>query len=543
MRASLMSHALLIASGAYVEPELDAEFGRLPPSFLPLGNRRLFVHQRAAAGDAFDTIIMSLPEDFEIGVVDHQLVQKLGIDVVRVPPGLTLGNSIVYVINLKALSRSSFSVLHGDTLITGLSSIAEDSVSATEGPASYQWGLIKERNGFLEAAGSSGQGLFSNLVLSGFFRFSEASLLVQTITRRNGDFLGGLTDYSAHRPLRLIKDLAWLDFGHANTYYQSRRSVSTERAFNRLSASRRFVVKSGADSRKIDAEANWFERIPNELRLFTPAYLGRRETDGEVGYAVEYLNQSTLADLFVFGRLSLRSWERIFLACDEFLQMCRRFRPDMPAHAPSKSLYLDKTLDRLEEFARMRDVDLQEPCRLNGAWLPPLERMAKLAAERIPEPDYSLISLIHGDFCFSNILYDFRSEMITVVDPRGLDADGRSTVYGDARYDLGKLYHSVVGRYDHILAGYFSLGTNAKLDLIFDVPTNGYIAAAEAAFRGQQFGGLSVDEGAAAAIATLLFLAMLPLHSDDPDRQVALLANAMRLFLDLDKTASLRTLV
>jgi hypothetical protein len=35
----------------------------------------------------------------------------------------------------------------------------------------------------------------------------------------------------------------------------------------------------------------------------------------------------------------------------------------------------------------------------------------------------------------------------------------------------------------------------------------------------------------------LLFLSMLPLHEDDPGRQAALLANAMRLFLDLDKRA------
>lgn len=39
----------LIMSGAYVGQELESEFGRIPPSFLPLGNRRLFQHQVALA--------------------------------------------------------------------------------------------------------------------------------------------------------------------------------------------------------------------------------------------------------------------------------------------------------------------------------------------------------------------------------------------------------------------------------------------------------------------------------------------------------------
>ncbi len=39
----------LIMSGAYVGQELESEFGRIPPSFLPLGNRPLFQHQVALA--------------------------------------------------------------------------------------------------------------------------------------------------------------------------------------------------------------------------------------------------------------------------------------------------------------------------------------------------------------------------------------------------------------------------------------------------------------------------------------------------------------
>ena len=46
--------------------------------------------------------------------------------------------------------------------------------------------------------------------------------------------------------------------------------------------------------------------------------------------------------------------------------------------------------------------------------------------------------------------------------------------------------------------------------------------------------GRTPAEMAAPAIVVLLFLSMLPLHDDRPERQRAFLANALRLFRDLE---------
>ena len=53
-------------------------------------------------------------------------------------------------------------------------------------------------------------------------------------------------------------------------------------------------------------------------------------------------------------------------------------------------------------------------------------------------------------------------------------------------------------------------------------------------FRQRTFGGLKVSNSAAEPISILLFLSMLPLHADRPDRQRAFLANALRLFQEFD---------
>ena len=36
---------LLITSAAYADESICVELGRLPPAFLPIGNKRLYVHQ------------------------------------------------------------------------------------------------------------------------------------------------------------------------------------------------------------------------------------------------------------------------------------------------------------------------------------------------------------------------------------------------------------------------------------------------------------------------------------------------------------------
>ncbi len=532
-----MSRTCIIASGAYPDPELEAEFGRIPPSFLPIGNRRLFVRQQAELTGTAERIILSLPDGFVPDAVDLALLSRLGIELVNVPAGLSLGQSIVYVINVTASSVGEVAVLHGDTLLRGLDWSAGDTISVDDAPPGYRWGWVREEGGRLIEArqgSATGDEEAAGPVLSGYFSFADTALLVQSVTRRGGDFLAGLGEYAALRPLRTVRAAEWLDFGHAATYHQSRRRMTTEREFNRLDPTRRTMVKSGTNPRKIEAEGRWFEALPPPMRIHTPAFLGLSVAEEATRYALEYLHLPTLTDLFVFGRLPRRRWGRIFEACDEFLTACAAEPAPAETAGTTRALYAEKTMERLESFARARGLDLTAPCRLGGAWLPSLERIAAMAASAVPAAEARHLTLVHGDFCFSNILYDSRAELVRVIDPRGLDSQGALTPFGDLRYDLGKLHHSVVGRYDHIVAGYYRLARHGALDLSLDLPEEPALRAVEEEFLPRRFAGLTLEEGAAPAICVLLFLSMLPLHADDPDRQDAFLANAMRLFLRLD---------
>ena len=63
-------------------------------------------------------------------------------------------------------------------------------------------------------------------------------------------------------------------------------------------------------------------------------------------------------------------------------------------------------------------------------------------------------SVMHGDYCFSNILYDMRNHTIKLIDPRGfLNRERGFSFYGPYIYDYFKLAHSYIGKYDFIISG------------------------------------------------------------------------------------------
>lgn len=536
--SNVVAPVLVIAAGAYIDSELQTEFGLLPPSFLPLGNRRLYVQQCSAMAARAAKVLMSVPESFVPDSVDIELINRLGIELVLVPEHLTLGESIVYVINVSALAGTPVALLHGDTLLKGIDILKYDSLSVVaESPSDYKWGHAQIGDQGLISISSEANSLDSNCVLTGFFCFSDSTALVQAITREEGSFLRGLVAYGKIHSLTAQYAADWFDFGHAGTYHRSRRRITTEREFNRLATTRRSVTKSGTKPKKIEAEAMWFENLPAPLRVYTPSYLGRRGLESDFSYSLEYLHLPTLADLFVFGRLQRNAWHSILDACQEVLDAMSTYKAPVTYQVTSiNNLYLEKTLDRLEIFGRETETDINAPCRFDGSWLPSLVQMANLAASNIPATDKNQGTLIHGDFCFSNILYDVRAGSVLMIDPRGLDSDGNPTSWGDPRYDIAKLYHSVVGLYDHIIAGNYKLNKNRQLDLSLELPGSACDNYLRDDFLSRKFSGLSPFESAALPISVLLFLSMLPLHSDDLQRQSALLANGMRLFKMMDSS-------
>ncbi|MER2269207.1 hypothetical protein [Methylobacterium oxalidis] len=531
----MMSHKLrsttIITSAAFVNQEIAAEYGALPPSFLPIGHERLYALQVARAVALQGRIILTLPESFEPSGWDLGILRGYGVELLPIPDGLSLGESVLYALTMSG-TTDQVRILHGDTAFLEDLPTETDLVSIASTQTSYPWGYVEADGRFAE---SGRMGTHGRPVLTGFFALSSGADFARALTLTRGNFLLALNAYgTSSAPLSLREVGGWMDCGHLQTYYRARAQITTERAFNSLKIDHRTVKKfSAANEKKVRMEAEWFERLPPPLRLHAPLYLGAETTEnGVFSYRLAYEFSPTLHELFVFGRLGLPTWRQILGSAFAFLRECLHLGHQKQPLNALDALVVRKTPDRLDAFAHASGVDLNAEWRYAGRRLPSLTRIAEISAGMIDREAPNTDCIMHGDFCFPNMFYDFRQQIVKVIDPRGSITGHEPTIYGDVRYDLAKLNHSIEG-YDLILANRYVLEKGGEREVTITFPEEGptrWLARSAAEFP---VAGRRMADPEIQALTVHLFLSMLPLHVDRPDRQHALLANALRLFVAL----------
>jgi hypothetical protein len=166
---------------------------------------------------------------------------------------------------------------------------------------------------------------------------------------------------------------------------------------------------------------------------------------------------------------------------------------------------------------------------LNGRWMPPLAaQVSNLLTALQPLEANSQLQWIHGDFCFNNILCDPLYTAIRLIDARGEAAPGNRfpVGYGDSRYDRVKLHHSIAGHYDAIVNDLFQLRWLDQQHVELEIYCPPHQSVLEQAFETLM---LSTDlhRSSLQLLTASLFFSMLPLHGEDPERQVALATRGM----------------
>jgi hypothetical protein len=532
--AEALEAVRLIMSGAVVGQELAAEFGPLPPSMLPVGVQKLYELQLDALAGTRQHLV--LPEAYALSAFDRERLQARGVEIVPIPEGLRLGEAVVYALNSIGAGDVAVHILHGDTLIAEPPLFESDVIVGGRRSNEYAWAEIETdaagRVTALVDTAAGEDGREHQPVAAGYFAFASAVDLLRSLTRMRGDFIAGVNHYVAGHPVKVARGGRWLDFGHLQTFFQSRLAVTTARAFNTVRIDGLTARKSSRDEAKIWAEAHWLQEAPPAVQVYCGRLLGFGSEEGRTFYETEYEYLPVLSELFVHGAVGRQPWLRILASCEDFLRTCAGFVGGGSGDAALRALAADKTVARLEVFARETGFDIDAELSFEGRACPSLRAIA----ERLV-PAYDLESgapetVFHGDFCFSNILYDSRVRRIKAIDPRGLVGE-RSTIYGDLRYDLAKLAHSVDGRYDQIVAGRCRVDQDGRdYAIAFEpIACQPWLRAALGDLRVRGVGGLSAP---VRAVTVSLFLSMIPLHADRPERQKAFVANALRLFLELD---------
>lgn len=514
---------LLIMSSAYIDQELKSEFGEIPPCFLPLGNKRLYQHQLGSFSDISHKFI-SIPEDYIIPKHDMDFFNSSKVEIIRTPRGLSLGMALSATLTLiDEPLEHPLNILFGDTLVLDIPEHNNDVVAIANTEEVYEWAkLSTNKEKLIEQNCLVDDG--SDIIV-GYFKINTPRLLLKMLTKSNWDFYEGINLYNQKTQVTPIKVTKWLDFGHVNSFYHSKVNFTTQRSFNNLIITTDYVEKSSFKEHKIAAEASWFDEVPKHIRGFLPQLIDVSFEPSS--YRLEYLHNTALNELWVFAEISHFTWKKIFKSCFDFIETCRDTRPTSSVKYDSIiQLFTEKTLSRLHALPTSK-FDINTPIRINGGSGISMIELARSTEKHLPTLD--VITLLHGDFCFSNILYDFRTQKIKTIDPRGHTLDGNKTIWGESRYDIAKLSHSVIGMYDYIVAGYFTLTKTTVDRYDFQILDNNKHCVNQSYFVQKITQYFDVSYIELLAMQIHLFLSMLPLHADNLERQYGLLANAYRL--------------
>ena len=441
-------------------------------------------------------------------------------------------------VGLEAISNlNHVRLLLGDTLIYDNFDADFDFVYIASVEDSHRWCLALVQDGFIQDyVDKQDYDSIEKYALAGYYYFLDGKYLLSSVlesVRDNKHELSVvLKRYGQAYPIRAVPVKEWNDFGHIDNLLAARRRLLQSRFFNSLTINPvlNTITKVSIHDQKLDDELNWYLALPDELKVLTPRILHYERVDGRLNIVQEYYGYPTLAELYVYGELSADRWASILR---QIIFVHREFNryPGELLSEEIYGMYMGKTRERLE---LLKENDDEWNLRLSRENVVYNDKILKNVWELMPmleQPirkiaDSAKVCIIHGDFCFSNILFDINNQIIRLIDPRG--NFGRKGVYGDPRYDIAKLSHSVYGRYDFIMADMFTIEEITPGVLVGQIFSN-HIQEQVAHY----FDHLLIQQGFIVEeirlIEGLLFISMLPFHSDHPQRQKMLYATGLSI--------------
>lgn len=420
-------------------------------------------------------------------------------------------------------------VVLGDTICRHIPDLNEDLILLSKDfVSSERWCLIEEdENRKIKAFYDKlpDLNLAGKKAVVGYYQFTDLALLkasvIEAINRGASQMSDVFEIYNAVKPIRCIEAEEWFDLGHKAGIVKARNYFYASREFNSLAANpvEGTIIKSSRKRQKLADEYAWYSALPHKLQALVPRCFGYTERLDIASLKMELYGYPALSELFILGDLSIEEWTLILKRLFEVHSLLEKHTATLD-EGNFYDLYMNKTWERIEELKRQ---DAYWKKLLSYKYIVINKHKYKNIMsyeERLREEILKLIAtvrvtIMHGDYCFSNILFDTNSFVCKLVDPRGRLRD--QSVYGDPRYDIAKIRHSAIGGYDFAVHGLFTL-KESKNHFVVAEDCPSFQEALTDIFDGltKEF-GYRVKE--IKLIEALLFTTMLPLHKDSMQRQ------------------------
>lgn len=541
--------ALLIPSALLVPPDMRNKFGELPTALFPLGNKTMIERLYDKYKDIVDIIYIVVKRK-QLLINDYINSKKLPIRIIELDELRDLGYTIQYGIEFIIRQEPSVDYVYvnfADSLLDEPIPVDNnDFIYYVTGMSTDEWTYFREKQGKIEiildkclvGGGDTSLGDVSNIFV-GVFGFTNPHYFLELLKQYSNvqsdmdTFYQAIFTYSQEYPFTILHSQNWFDVGHSDNYSKATTSVAA-RSFNsiEIDEQRGILKKRSENKEKLVNEIRWYLRIPNKLQYLLPRVYDYSLDLTDPYVSMEYYGYHTLHESLVFGDLPLVKWQAIFQKLLFAINDMGKFTVTgerIQFESALRDIYLQKTFDRLDMMRNEPDFHsfFENTITINGKEYRSLNEYLKMLPQLIEKlVVYTFtgqFNIIHGDLCFANILIEDTYDFIRVIDPRG--KFGTFDIYGDARYELAKLMHTLEGKYDFIIEDMFDINVSGNtikyhVHKQIDNITNVFLDV----FRE------SIDNiQAVRLIEATLFLSMIPLHSDYKQRQFAMLATGVML--------------
>lgn len=314
------------------------------------------------------------------------------------------------------------------------------------------------------------------------------------------------------------------------------------RAYNNFKESgnsKAIILKQSKDKRLLD-EYDYYCHLPIDLQPYFPrvfrSYTGE---DGLIAVEMEYYAYDNLGNLMTSQKFDRKTWESVYDFIFDFIGAANKHRITASSNKDSFSMYVEKTereynsliknFDYFKVFEENRTISLngEELLTFNEVW----PKLRGFIENKCLSSEYNYI---HGDMCFSNILYGINpinnDVVLKFIDPRGSFGEIKS--YGDQYYDLAKLSHSSRGGYEYFITDKFKVEQDKlNFQLTYD---NNKRESVHSVFE-SRVNALGFDKIKIDILEGTIFVGMCARHYDSLERQKAMFLTGLKLLNDVYK--------
>lgn len=525
----------VIIPSAKCAPDNLPNLGRIPMALYPINGHTILHH--IVSYYKTSSILIAGYEEFTRLSSHLAKEQYKDIRLFQLPDLKDLGYTILQSLNELGIDSDEPVIINfADTLIDNDNLTENCIVYKTPETASKKWTYLSEENGQILSYVDQEEDSFDlNIykLVVGVFSFAHPLYLKKCLlnnkTEKGYSFFAAIKEYSDKYPFNFIEANHWLDLGHPDEYFNSQISVKA-REFNHMSfdKNRGILRKTSDDKTKFKGEIEWYLKLPKKLKYISPRVFDSCTDINDLFIEMEFYSYPTLHEHFLYGSYGKEEWRKIFDKISFVLNDFSNYLVKSDKIVPSLyEMYYTKTIQR---FAQLKKNDIFSSfftgsIVVNGKKYNNLTKIEEKLDDIVKSNllDVEEFCIIHGDMCFANMLIDDKLNFIKLIDPRGKFGD--FDIYGDQRYEIAKLFHSVDGRYDYIIKDLFKVKRidNTIEYSILDNYKFSLFELMKESFKPVIGSHLKQIE----IIEALLFLSMIPLHGENINHQYTMLGTGL----------------